>query len=161
MRLRPITADDRWLFVELLCDDEVMHHLGGAISVEAAEQTLARQIDPAAADTTWARAILTEEDEVAGSLALWIHDGEDPITEIGWMVRPAFQGRGIGKRAVAMLLDEAQADGRWGPIYAFPADTNEASNAMSRTLGFTLVEVKEFVYQGRTLRCNVWRHDPP
>ena len=77
------------------------------------------------------------------------------------MVRPAFQGRGIGRRAVAMLLDEAQADGRWGSIYAFPADTNEASNAMSRTLGFTLVEVKEFVYQGRTLRCNVWRLDPP
>jgi RimJ/RimL family protein N-acetyltransferase len=33
---------------------------------------------------------------VAGSVALWSHDEDDgePITEIGWMVLPEFQGRG-------------------------------------------------------------------
>jgi RimJ/RimL family protein N-acetyltransferase len=60
-----------------------------------------------------------------------------------------------------MLLDEAWADGRWGAIYAFPSVANDASNAICRTLGFRLVDTKDFEYQGRTLTCNHWRIDPP
>ena len=65
------------------------------------------------------------------------------------------------QRGVQMLLDEAWADGRWGAIYAFPSVANDASNAICRTLGFRLVDTKDFEYQGRTLTCNHWRIDPP
>ena len=43
----------------------------------------------------------TAPDVVAGSVTLWSHDEEDgePVTEIGWMVLPEFQGRGLATRA--------------------------------------------------------------
>jgi RimJ/RimL family protein N-acetyltransferase len=44
------------------------------------------------------------------------------------MVLPEFQGRGLGKRAVRMLLELALVDGRWGLVHAFPATSNAPSN---------------------------------
>jgi RimJ/RimL family protein N-acetyltransferase len=95
-----------------------------------------------------------------GTLVLWKNDHDDPESELGWMVFPEFQGRGLGKRGVQMLLDEAGADGRWGAISAFPSVTNVASNAICRTLGFRLVDTTDFEYQGQTLVCNHWRIGP-
>jgi RimJ/RimL family protein N-acetyltransferase len=68
-------------------------------------------------------------DVVAGNVVLWSHDeGGEPVSEIGWMVLPEFQGRGLGKRAVRMLLELALVDGRWGLVHAFPATSNAPSN---------------------------------
>lgn len=160
MELRTLTPDDEHLIDRALLDPGMMEHLGGAISKEKSHETFLRQIDPMKADTTWARVIVEDGEEV-GTLVLWKHEGEDPVVEIGWMVFPEYQGRGLGKRAVAMLLDEAWADGRWGTVHAFPHVTNEASNAIARSLGFELVETKDFEYSGRPLTCNDWRIDPP
>ncbi|MFC9757290.1 GNAT family N-acetyltransferase [Streptomyces sp. NPDC056921] len=58
---------------------------------------------------------------VAGTVSLWSHEaGDQHISEIGWMVLPAFQGQGYGKRAVRTLLEMAREDGRWGLVHAFP-----------------------------------------
>ncbi|MDQ3209911.1 MAG: hypothetical protein M3Q20_01840 [Actinomycetota bacterium] len=76
------------------------------------------------------------------------------------MVLPEFQGKGLGRDATAAILERARADGRWGPIHAFPGVTNAPSNGICRTLGFTLVETAEFEYYGTTLRTNHWRLDP-
>ena len=51
------------------------------------------------------------------------------------MVLPEFQGRGLGKQAVRMLLELARDDGRWGLVHAFPATTNGPSNGICRSLG--------------------------
>jgi RimJ/RimL family protein N-acetyltransferase len=76
-------------------------------------------------------------DVVAGSVTLWSHDEDsEPVTEIGWMVLPEFQGRGLAKRAVRMLLELARDDGRWGLVHAFPATANSPSNGICRSLGF-------------------------
>lgn len=155
MRFRRVTEDDAPLFEAELCDPAMMEHLGGPITVEQAHDTLRRQLDPA---TVWSFVIVTDLGEDAGSVCLWRHDGDDPITEIGWMVLPAFQGRGLGKAAVRELLDRADADGRWGPIHAFPEVGNEASNAMCRSLGFELIATETFAYRGRSLTCNTWRY---
>jgi RimJ/RimL family protein N-acetyltransferase len=82
------------------------------------------------------------------------------ISEIGWMVLPAYQGRGLARRAVSRVLDLAAADGRWGTIHAFPGVTNAASNALCRSLGFTLVGTVTVDFQGRPLTCHHWRVDP-
>jgi RimJ/RimL family protein N-acetyltransferase len=160
MHLRPLTADDQHLIDRALLDPGMMEHLGGAIPPEKSRETFLRQTDPAKADTTWARVIVEDGVDV-GTLVLWKNDHEDPASEMGWMVFPEFQGRGLAKRGVQLLLDEAWADGRWGAIYAFPSVTNAASNAICRTLGFRLVDTTDFEYQGRTLMCNHWRIDPP
>jgi RimJ/RimL family protein N-acetyltransferase len=105
--------------------------------------------------------VIVDEGEDVGTLALWKDGPDAQVSEMGWMVFPEFQGRGLGKRGVAMLLEEAWADGRFGAIYAYPSVTNDASNAICRTLGFQLVDTSTFEYQGRPLTCNHWRIDPP
>jgi RimJ/RimL family protein N-acetyltransferase len=160
MDLRPLTTDDQHLIDRALLDPRMMEHLGGVISAKKSYETFLRQTDPTKADTTWARVIVEDGVDV-GTLALWKNDHDDPSSEMGWMVFPEFQGQGLGKRGVRMLLAEAWADGRWGATYAFPSVTNDASNALCRTLGFRLENTTDFEYQGRTLTCNHWRIDPP
>jgi RimJ/RimL family protein N-acetyltransferase len=101
-------------------------------------------------------------DVVAGNVALWSHDegGGEPVTEIGWMVLPEFQERGLAKRAVRMLLELARDDGRWGLVHAFPATANSPSNGICRSLGFRLAGERDVTFAGRVLRSNHWVINP-
>jgi RimJ/RimL family protein N-acetyltransferase len=85
-------------------------------------------------------------------VALWSHetDGEW-LSEIGWMVLPEFQGRGLGKLAVRTVLEMAREENRWGLVHAFPAVTNAPSNGICRSLGFRFVEEREVVFAGVVL----------
>ncbi len=81
-----------------------------------------------------------------------------PIYEIGWSVIPAYQGRGIAGMATAQAM--ARADGKHRFMHAFSSVDNLPSNAISRKLGFTLVEERQFEYPpGSFMRCNDWRLD--
>src|SRR5260370_15293388 len=100
-------------------------------------------------------------DVVAGSGVLWSHDESgEPVSEIGWMVLPEFQGRGLGKRAVRMLLELARDDGRWGLVHAFPATSNAPSNGICRSLGFRVAGERGVTFAGPGLRTNHWVIDP-
>ena len=154
VRLRPVTRSDLPLFEAELCDPVMMEHINGPLSAEQARETLERQL----ADDVWSYVIATDDGD-AGSVVLWTNDRGE--SEIGWMVLPPFQGRGLGKAATAELLARADRDGRWGGIHAFPAVTNGASNAICRSLGFDLVAPElEFEFSGQTLVCNHWRREP-
>jgi RimJ/RimL family protein N-acetyltransferase len=50
--------------------------------------------------------------------------GGTPISEIGWMVLPEFQGRGFARTAVRMLRSLAREQHHWGLVRAFPAIMN-------------------------------------
>jgi RimJ/RimL family protein N-acetyltransferase len=98
---------------------------------------------------------------VAGSVVLWSHDTEgEPLSEIGWMVLPEVQGRGIGKQAVRALLELARDQDRWGLVHAFPLVTNGPSNGICRSVGFTLLAERDITYAGRVMRANHWVIDP-
>ena len=119
----------------------------------------------AVAGEAWIKMIVPGEaapDAVAGSVALWSHDedGGDRVTEIGWMVLPEFQGRGLAKRAVRMLLELARDDGRWGLVHAFPATANGPSNGICRSLGFRYAGERDVTFAGRVLRSNHWVISP-
>jgi len=44
---------------------------------------------------------------------MWSHDDDgEHLSEIGWMVLPPFQGRGLGKRAVRALLELSRDEER-------------------------------------------------
>ncbi|MFI6760991.1 GNAT family N-acetyltransferase [Micromonospora sp. NPDC050417] len=165
MRLRNVEAGDVEAYVRMRCDPVMMAELGGPLPREGMEEKVTQDARSAAADLDWIRMIVPDDDvvpeAVAGSVTLWAHetDGE-LISEIGWMVLPEFQGRGLAKRAVRLLLEQARDDRRWGEVHAYPATTNGPSNGICRSLGFRLVGERDISFAGRLLRSNEWVIDP-
>jgi RimJ/RimL family protein N-acetyltransferase len=165
MRLRDVELGDVSAYVQMRCDPVMMAELGGPLPREGIEEKVARDVRAAAAGEEWIKMIVPDEAApgvVAGSVALWSHheDSGEPVTEIGWMVLPEFQGCGLAKRAVRTLLELARDDGRWGLVHAFPATTNGPSNGICRSLGFRLAGERDVTFAGRVLRSNHWVINP-
>jgi RimJ/RimL family protein N-acetyltransferase len=160
MRLRDVRLSDVGAYVRMRCDPVMMAELGGALPREGIDEKVRRDVGYAAADAEWIKMIIDDDAQpgaVAGTVALWRsdHDG-GPITEIGWMVLPEFQGRGVAKWAVRTVLSMARDDGRWGLVSAFPAVTNGPSNGICRSLGFRLAGQQDVTFAGHVLRANHW-----
>ena len=96
---------------------------------------------------------------IVGSTGYWEREwGGRTVYEAGWEIRPDHLGRGIGRRATALLLDRLRHSARHPELHAFPAPGNLASNAICRSLGFTLLGPCEFEYpKGQPMVCNDWR----
>ena len=162
MELHPVTVGDLPLYEATLCDPRMMKHLGGPLSREDMPDRLRRDVATTAADETWVLKVIPDPTTgvAAGTIAVWDHDLDgEAVTEMGWMILPEFQGRGLGSQAVRAALDRARATGRWAVIHAYPPVSNPASNAMCRKNGFVLVGERDFVYRGHALRCNHWMID--
>ncbi|GAA1996030.1 GNAT family N-acetyltransferase [Catenulispora subtropica] len=163
MLLRDVEPADYDAYVALRCDPAMMAELGGPQPLEAIGPKVAKDAADAAAGTSWIKMIVLDEtypEDVAGAVTIWRdHHGGEEFSEIGWMVLTAYQGRGVGKRAVAMLLDAARADGRWGPVHAFPGVTDAASNGICRSLGFDLLGPEEIEFAGRPFAANHWVYE--
>lgn len=164
MRLRDVTVDDVDAYVRMRCDPVMMADLGGPLPREGMAEKVRRDARQAADDHAWIKMIVPDADApgaVAGTVTLWSHDAADgPVSEIGWMVLPEFQGRGLGKRAVRTLLDRARATDRWGRVHAFPATGNAASNGICRSVGFHFLTQTEVTFAGRAILTNHWVIDP-
>jgi RimJ/RimL family protein N-acetyltransferase len=160
MELRDITLDDLSLYENLHCDPQMMAHLGGPWPTEGIPAKLQRDVESVEKGESWVFKIIPDADAgvVAGSVCLWesSRNGET-ITEVGWMVLPRFQGRGLGTQAVSMIIDKARDVQRCDTVHAFPAVSNVASNAICRKLGFSLIKECDLEYAGTLLRCNHWR----
>jgi RimJ/RimL family protein N-acetyltransferase len=161
MGLRNLSNDDIALY-EALNEPAMMEHLGGPVPFEGMAEKLLRDAEATEADRYWVLVIVSDDEPGVdiGTVSIWDHvwNGER-INEIGWMVLPAYQGRGIGSAAVREALDRARSTGRWDMLHAFPPVANPRSNAMCRTLGFEKLEEADFEFRGRQLRCNHWRLD--
>jgi len=160
--LRDVAVDDLPLYEAIHCDPAMMVDLGGPLPKEGLAEKLEKDAATTAAGEAWVLVIVPEDDPdaAAGTVSIWTHEEHgDPVNEIGWMVLPPYQGRGIGKAAVRLALDRARAEDRWGMIHAFPPVTNERSNGMCKSLGFSFIEERDFKFRDRPLRCNVWRLD--
>lgn len=165
MRLRDVELGDVGAYVQMRCDPVMMAELGGPLPREGIEEKVARDVQAAAVGDAWIKMIVPGDaapEVVAGSVALWSRDedGGEPVTEIGWMVLPEFQGRGLAKRAVRMLLELARDDARWGLVHAFPGTTNSPSNGICRSLGFRFAGERDVTFAGRVLRSNHWVINP-
>ncbi|MEU0615384.1 GNAT family N-acetyltransferase [Streptomyces albogriseolus] len=164
MQLRDVVPDDVDAYVRMRCDPVMTADLGGPLPREGMADKVRRDARDAAADVAWIKMIVPDPaapDVVAGTVTLWAHDAEDGrVSEIGWMILPEFQGRGLGKRATRALLERARDEDRWGVVHAFPATGNGASNGICRSLGFRFVAEREVTFAGRVLRSNHWAIDP-
>jgi RimJ/RimL family protein N-acetyltransferase len=155
-----VTLDDLRLYERIRCDPVMMAELGGPLPPAGVPDKLQRDVAAVERDEYWVSVVESDEGEPMGSVVLWSHDDHgETESEIGWMVLPEFQGRGVGKAATAALLDRAHADGRWGAIHAYPGVTNAPSNGICRSLGFTSVGAFDVEFEGRPLRVNHWRLD--
>ncbi len=168
MELRTITTEDLPLWETMQCDPIMMAELGGPHPKEKIPQIFHNTMEYVNTGRGWVFKIMPDEDpeRAAGSVCIWEHSWQgEPINEMGWMILPGFQGRGLASKAVRATLDKARAEGRWDVVHAFPGVTNAASNAICRKAGFSLLDECELDYAGRLLRCNHWRidlrSDPP
>jgi RimJ/RimL family protein N-acetyltransferase len=155
--LRNVALTDVDAYVRMRCDPVMMAELGGPLAREGIEDKVRRDVRDAIEDISWIKIIVAGGDAVAGLVTLWSHES---VSEIGWMVLPEFQGRGVAKAAVRMLLERARDEDRWGLVHAFPAVTNGPSNGICRSLSFRLVGEEDVTFSGRVLRANHWVIDP-
>jgi RimJ/RimL family protein N-acetyltransferase len=162
MELQTISLDDLPLYESIHCDPRMMAHLGGAWPKEQMPQKLRNNVASVEAGTAWIFKIIADENSVcaAGSVCIWENSWRgERINEIGWMILPPFQGRGLATKAVRAILDKAQSERRWDIIHAFPSTGNAASNSICRKIGFSLIEECNLEWAGHILRCNHWRLD--
>jgi RimJ/RimL family protein N-acetyltransferase len=164
VRLRDVELGDVGAYVRMRCDPVMMADLGGPLPSEGMAGKVARDVRAAATDISWIKMIVADEATpavVAGNVTIWSHEDDgEPLSEIGWMVLPEFQGQGVGKRAVRMLLELGGQEDRWGLVHAYPATANAPSNGICRAVGFTLAGERDITFAGRVLRCNDWFIDP-
>ncbi|GAA1235111.1 GNAT family N-acetyltransferase [Oryzihumus leptocrescens] len=167
MMLRNVQPGDVETYVRMRCDPVMMSELGGPLPREGIEDKVARDVAAAESGESFILMVVPDEsrpEEVAGNVVLWSHEDEESpgetLSEVGWMILPEFQGRGLAKAAVRELLERARRQGRWGLVHAFPGATNGPSNGICRSLGFTLVGTRDVDFAGRWLHTNHWRIDP-
>lgn len=183
MHLRNVELTDLDAYVQMRCDPVMMAELGGPLPREGIEEKVRKDVEFAAADLGWIKMIVPDEaapHRVAGSVVLWSHADDEsgadeasadepgadepaqngPVSEVGWMVLPEFQGRGLAKGSVRELLRLAYEDGRWGRVHAFPGATNGPSNGICRSLGFTLLGQRDVTFADRVIHANHWMIDP-
>lgn len=95
-------------------------------------------IETTAGEEDAIRLIICEDGEPVGHVVLWIRDWVVGTGEIGIWVIPAAQGRGVGRAATSLLVTHGfDALG----LHRITAEdvlvTNDASNALFESLGFT------------------------
>jgi RimJ/RimL family protein N-acetyltransferase len=138
---------------------EMTQHLGGP---EIEEKVVARHHRYVALNegekARMFRIVASADEASVGSVGYWDHEWNGAtVAEVGWMVLPPFQGRGIAVAAMRLLIDVVRAGRRYQRIHAFPNVENAASNAVCRRLGFTHLGEVDFEYpKGNPIRSQDW-----
>lgn len=160
--LQPWSDDDLPLLEKLLGDPEMMVHLGGP---ESKEQIIRRhqrylRLPESGIDHMFI-IVWGPNSEAVGNVGYWKKTWrEQSVYEMGWLVLPVYQGKGIATKAAAAVIEHARMEPRYQFIHAFPSVANLPSNAICRKLGFTLVEEYRVEYPpGNAMVVNDWRLD--
>ena len=116
MRLELMTEEDVELRIRMETDPGLMSELGGPRPKEDIERAHAKSLLLAAEGECWPMKIIPDGSKMpAGNVDIFrsSHDGKD-IYEIGWMILPEFQGRGLASRAVHEMLERARNERKLG-----------------------------------------------
>ena len=160
MTLEPWGSGDLPLLERLMGDPRMTVHLGGPESPGKLRERQGRYERHEGGDH-----MFKIVDEVSGtgvgSVGFWTKEWiDEQVYEVGWMVVPEFQGRGIELAATAQAIELAKRDGKHRLMHAFPNVDNTPSNTICRRLGFELREAREFEFpKGHFMTCNDWRLD--
>lgn len=160
MDLVPYAEDDLPLTVALECDPAMMAELGGPVPLADMPRVHQRRLEYIA-NGNWCFKIVPHPGlGAAGTIGVWDSSWQGtPIYEIGWMVLPGFQGRGLATEAARLIVERARAQQMFLPLHAFPGLNNAPSNAICRRLGFENLGPCQVEFRDRSLPCNHWRLD--
>ena len=169
VRLRDVAVDDVDAYVRMRCDPAMMGELGGPLPREGMADKVRRDAEDAAADRARVKMIVPEPDRpdvVAGSVTIWSHEAADGfLSEIGWMVLPEFQGRGLGKGAVREQRALERAVRLPGPTEQSLDDHSERCvRKDAQAVGETVTCSASGVLESRMWRAEVTAtstHSPP
>jgi len=159
--LHPWSDKDLPVLEKTLGNAEVMQHLGG---IEDPRAILARHRSYLALALPEGRMFtisVAAEPAIVGTIGFWetTWHGE-AIYETGWMVLPAYTGRGIATQAALCLIQQVRSLRRHRFLHAFPAVDNVASNRVCRKAGFVNQGKCEVEFpKGHFMRSNDWRID--
>jgi RimJ/RimL family protein N-acetyltransferase len=157
MELLPYSDADLALTEAIECDPEMMRELGGPIARAEIPGIHRRRLDSGAEGDWWLKILPDPAGPPAGTIGIWEAEWRgSKIHEMGWMVLPEFQGRGIASAAMEMILSRIRSERRFRSVHAFPSVSNVASNALCRKFGFSKLEECDGGYAGRAFRCNHW-----
>lgn len=159
MKLEMMVEDDVAIRIRQETDPQMMAELGGPRSREAIKRAHENSLALASQGKCWPLKIVPDGvSHAAGWIAVFesSHEGK-LINEIGWMISPEFQNRGLASRAVQEVLRKAQMERKFRLIHAFPAVTNGASNKICEKNGFTRQEECDIEFSGQRLRCRHWK----
>lgn len=104
--------------------------------------------------------VIMADGSPVGGIGSWATEWDgQAVAETGWFIVPSGQGRGYGRRAVGLLIDDTLAHTEFPVLMAFPAVDNGASNSLCRGAGFALAGVHAFPFRGSALEVNAWALD--
>jgi RimJ/RimL family protein N-acetyltransferase len=161
VRLEPWGSEDLSLLRRLLGDPAMTEHLGGPESEQKIAERQARYEQPGSRQY---KIVTDDAPNGAGAVGYWEKEWRGAIVwEVGWLVLPEQQGRGLASAGMLQLIELMRHDpAEHRFVHAFPSVENVASNAICRKLGFSLLRALDFEYphgSGNMLRCNDWRLD--
>jgi RimJ/RimL family protein N-acetyltransferase len=139
-------SGDLPLLKRLMGDLRMTEHLGGPETPEKLRERQGRYESLEGGDRMF-KIVDTASAAGVGWIGYWTNEWRDEqVYEIGWMVVPEFQGRGIAAAATAQAVERAQRDAKHRFMHAFPNVDNAPSNAICSKLGFELLEACEFEF---------------
>ena len=154
VRLEQWTADD----LELLRranSPELTRYLGGP----EAQDALRKRHEEYLAGVGVRMHRVVVDGEPAGYAGWWEQDHEgEPAYEVGCVIEPAWQGRGLATSVLREVVRRAVAEADGRPIVGYAHAENEASHALCRRVGFELEGTGLFPdeHGGEPVRVNVW-----
>jgi len=158
--LEPWGSDDLPLLERLMGDPQMTEHLGGPESPEKLRERQ-RRYERLQDGNRMFKIIDVASGAGVGSVGFWTKEWRNEhVYEVGWMVVPEFQGRGIAMAATRQAIERARRDAKHRVMHAFPSVENAPSNAICRKLGFELLEACKFEFpKGHFMTCHDWRLD--
>jgi RimJ/RimL family protein N-acetyltransferase len=105
---------------------------------------------------------VTVDGATAGYAGWWEEEHEGaPVYEVGCVVEPGWQGRGVASAALREVLRLAAVLGDRDVIVGYANADNEASNALCARVGFSLIGTGAFPGEdgSEEMTVNIWAID--
>ncbi|WP_019029981.1 GNAT family N-acetyltransferase [Colwellia piezophila] len=139
IQLSPFEHSDEELFIELSMCPKMMEHVYNPFSYDEAKAAFEEKSRPwTITSDSWFSLGITElaTGEKLGSIGIRIVNHDAKIGEVGFMIRPSAQGKGIASEALSLLKDYAFAELTLNKLTATCSVNNAGSYKLLEKLGF-------------------------
>ena len=160
--LRKFTPADAPALYRLRSNKNVMQHINRplATSLQEAEAWIGVVLETLAQNKgiTWCLCLKENPEEHVGSIGLWRIEAENYRAEIGYMLEPRLQGRGLMYEALQAVVEYGFRQMKLHSIEAQLSPQNGASAALLKKAGFVQEGLfkENYFWQGRFLDSAVY-----